>query len=101
MDQQENSTVLERQAQKTKPPGRYQVVLLNDDFTPQEFVVEILKDVFTKTDVEAVEIMLYVHYKGRGVCGVFTKEVAETKVENVLTRAQKEGHPLKCVMEAL
>lgn len=101
MNENEHSTVLERQEQQTKPPGMYQVILLNDDFTPQDFVVEVLMDCFNKTVEEAVQIMLHVHRLGRGTCGVYTREVAETKVERVLTNAQQDGHPLKCVMEAL
>lgn len=101
MNEHEKSVVLERQTQQTKPPGKYQVILLNDDFTPQDFVVDVLMDVFNKTEPEAVHIMLQVHYLQRGTCGVYTREVAETKLERVSTKAQKAGHPLKCVMEAL
>ena len=95
----ENSTVLEKQAQKLKPPSMYQVVLLNDDYTPMEFVVAIIQEYFNKDKETAMQIMLKVHVEGRGVCGVYTKDVALTKVELVLTHAKQAGHPLQCVME--
>ena len=82
-----------------KPP-MYEVCLLNDDYTPMEYVVSLLKIVFKKSESEAVNIMLMVHKKGSGVCGIFTKEVAETKVETVLKMAKSDQHPLKCIMEA-
>ncbi|MBR7801293.1 ATP-dependent Clp protease adapter ClpS [Undibacterium fentianense] len=96
---QDNSTVLEKQAQKLKPPSMYQVVLLNDDYTPMEFVVAIIQEYFNKDQETAMQIMLKVHIEGRGVCGVYTKDVAFTKVELVLTHAKQAGHPLQCVME--
>lgn len=95
----ENSTILEKQAQKLKPPSMYQVVLLNDDYTPMEFVVAIIQEYFSKDKETAMQIMLKVHVEGRGVCGVYTKDVALTKVELVLTHAKHAGHPLQCVME--
>ncbi|MBY0573666.1 MAG: ATP-dependent Clp protease adapter ClpS [Undibacterium sp.] len=95
----ENSTVLEKQAQKLKPPSMYQVVLLNDDYTPMEFVVAVIQEYFNKDKETAMQIMLKVHIDGRGVCGVYSKDVALTKVELVLTLARREGHPLQCVME--
>ena len=73
--------------------------MLNDDYTPMEYVVKLLKVVFKKGESEAVSIMLMVHEKGSGVCGVYTREIAETKVSTVLNMAKKDEHPLKCVME--
>jgi ATP-dependent Clp protease adaptor protein ClpS len=95
----ESGTILERQAEKLKPPPMYQVLLLNDDYTPMEFVVVILQEYFNKDRETALQIMLSVHRTGKGVCGVFPKDIAATKVEFVLTHAQKAGHPLQCVME--
>jgi len=95
----ENETILERQAQKLKPPPMYQVLLLNDDYTPMEFVVQIIQEYFNKDRESATQIMLKVHRDGKATCGVFTKDVASTKVELVLTHARQAGHPLQCVME--
>jgi ATP-dependent Clp protease adaptor protein ClpS len=96
---QDNGTVLEKQAQKVKPPSLYKVLLLNDDYTPMEFVVAIIREYFNKDGETAVQIMLAVHRDGKGVCGVFSKDIASTKVELVLSHAKKAGHPLQCVME--
>ena len=96
----QGAVVAERQASKTKPPRMYQVVMLNDDYTPMEFVVMVLQEYF-KLDLEtSTQIMLKIHHDGRGVCGVFTKDVAATKVELVLAAARRGGHPLQCIMEA-
>lgn len=95
----ENGTVLVRQEQELKPPSMYQVVLLNDDYTPMEFVVAIIQEYFNKDRETAMQIMLKVHRDGKGICGVFPKDIASTKVELVLTHARKAGHPLQCVME--
>jgi ATP-dependent Clp protease adaptor protein ClpS len=84
---------------KTKKPSLYKVLLLNDDYTPMEFVVHILEKIFGKTREEAVEVMLHVHRHGVGVCGVFTYEVAETKVTQVIEFARRHQHPLQCTME--
>jgi len=84
---------------KTKKPSLYRVLLLNDDYTPMEFVVYILERFFQKNREEATRIMLHVHQKGVGVCGIFTYEVAETKVAQVLDLAQRNEHPLQCTME--
>jgi ATP-dependent Clp protease adaptor protein ClpS len=84
---------------KLQKPPFYKVVLLNDDFTPMEFVVVILQRFFYKSREEATQIMLHVHQKGVGVCGLFTREVAETKVRQVLSFAQEHKHPLQCTME--
>ena len=90
----------ERQTQRTKPPNLYQVVMLNDDFTPMEFVVMVLQEFFRRDLETATHIMLKIHHEGRGVCGVYTKDVAATKVELVLAAARRAGHPLQCIMEA-
>lgn len=84
---------------KTKKPSLYRVLLLNDDFTPMEFVVHVLERFFSKNREQATQIMLHVHNNGVGECGVFTYEVAETKVTQVMDFAQKHQHPLQCVME--
>jgi ATP-dependent Clp protease adaptor protein ClpS len=89
--------LLERQT--LKPPPLYQVALLNDDYTPMEFVVAVIQEYFNKDRETATQIMLSVHRYGKGVCGVFSKDIASTKVEFVLTHARKAGHPLQCVME--
>jgi ATP-dependent Clp protease adaptor protein ClpS len=93
------SVVLERRTQKVKPPQMYQVVMLNDDYTPMEFVVGIIQEFFSKDLEEATRIMLKIHLDGKGVCGVYTKDVAATKVDRVLDAAHKAGHPLQCVSE--
>ena len=84
---------------KTKRPNLYRVLLLNDDYTPMEFVVLVLQDIFNKTREEAMRIMLHVHNKGVGECGVYPFEVAETKVTRVMDTARKNQHPLQSVME--
>ena len=84
---------------KTKKPNLYRVLLLNDDYTPMEFVVHVLERFFNKSIEEATEIMLHVHQNGVGQCGVYTYEVAETKVTMVMDFARKHQHPLQCVME--
>jgi ATP-dependent Clp protease adaptor protein ClpS len=84
---------------KTKRPSLYRVLLLNDDYTPMEFVILVLQDVFNKSREDAMQIMLHVHQKGVGECGVYPYEVAETKVTRVMDTARKNQHPLQCVME--
>lgn len=84
---------------RTKKPSLYRVLLLNDDYTPMEFVVYVLERFFQKTREEATTIMLHVHQNGVGVCGVYTYEVAETKVALVLDLARRHEHPLQCTME--
>jgi len=84
---------------KLKKPPLYSVVLLNDDFTPMEFVVEVLQTFFTLSTENATRIMLHVHTKGKGVCGVFTREIAETKVAQVNQYSRENKHPLLCEME--
>ena len=90
----------ERKAARTKPPQLYQVVMLNDDYTPMEFVVMVLQEYFNRDLETATQIMLKIHHEGRGVCGVFSKDVAATKVELVLAAARRGGHPLQCIMES-
>jgi len=99
-DEGEGAVVIERQPQKTEPPRLFQVLLLNDDFTPMEFVVMVLQEFFRHDLDTATQIMLKIHHEGRGVCGVFTKDVAATKVELVLAASRRAGHPLQCTMEA-
>lgn len=82
-----------------RPPPMYQVVMLNDDFTPMEFVVAILERVFRMPHARAMQVMLDVHQKGRAICGVYTREVAETKVSQVIELARDNDHPLLCVAE--
>jgi ATP-dependent Clp protease adaptor protein ClpS len=96
----QGAVVVERQPQKTVPPRMYQVVLLNDDYTPMEFVVMVLQEYFKRDLETATQIMLKIHHDGRGVCGVYSKDVASTKVELVVAAARRGGHPLQCIMEA-
>jgi ATP-dependent Clp protease adaptor protein ClpS len=84
---------------KTKKPSMYKVLMLNDDYTPMEFVVHVLEQFFSKNREEATRIMLHVHQRGVGVCGVFTYEVAETKVTQVIDYARQHQHPLQCTLE--
>ena len=84
---------------KTKKPSMYKVLMLNDDYTPMEFVVHVLERFFSKTHEEATRIMLHVHHRGVGICGVFTYEVAETKVTQVMDFARQHQHPLQCTLE--
>jgi len=84
---------------RTKKPSLYRVLILNDDYTPMEFVVYVLERFFNKSREEATTIMLHVHQNGVGVCGIFTYEVAETKVAQVLDLARRSEHPLQCTME--
>jgi ATP-dependent Clp protease adaptor protein ClpS len=84
---------------KTKKPSLYKVLLLNDDYTPMEFVVYVLERFFNKAHEDATRIMLHVHHKGVGICGVYTYEIAETKVAQVMNFARQHQHPLQCTME--
>src|SRR5664279_29682 len=88
-DDGQGAVVVERKAQKTEPPRMYQVILLNDDYTPMEFVVMVLQEYFNRDLETATQIMLKIHHEGRGVCGVFSKDVAATKVELVLAAARR------------
>lgn len=91
--------VVTKTSPKTKRPSLYKVILLNDDYTPQEFVVWLLQAVFKKDPEEAIRIMLHVHQTGVGICGVYTYEVAETKVAQVMELSRRNQHPLQCTME--
>ncbi len=95
----DNTSVLVETRTRTKRPPRYKVLLLNDDFTPMEFVVAVLEQFFSKSHAEAFEIMLTVHKKGVAVVGVFSHEIAETKVGQVMDFARRHQHPLQCTME--
>lgn len=92
-------TVLEAQRKSLMPPPLYTVILLNDDYTPMDFVVHILQKYFLKNREQATQIMLKVHMEGRGICGVYPRDVAATKVEQVLSFARENQHPLACIME--
>ena len=91
--------VVEEAAPRLKRPPLYQVLLLNDDFTPMEFVVDVLERIFGMDRVKATRVMIEVHTRGRGVCGVYTFEIAETKVAQVMAYARQHQHPLLCTME--
>ncbi len=93
------TSVVTRVKPKVKKPSLYRVLLLNDDFTPMEFVIYVLEQHFSMTPEQATTVMLHVHNNGVGECGVFTYEVAETKVAQVMNAARKNQHPLQCVME--
>ncbi|MES2948799.1 MAG: ATP-dependent Clp protease adapter ClpS [Pseudomonadota bacterium] len=95
------SVVLERRTQRIKPPHMYQVVMLNDDYTPMEFVVVVIQEYFGKDLESATRIMLKIHLDGKAVCGVYSRDVAVTKVDQVMEAAHKAGHPLQCVCEPL
>jgi ATP-dependent Clp protease adaptor protein ClpS len=99
MSPQDPSTILERQEAKTKPPPMFQVLLLNDDFTPMEFVVIVLQKFFGMSREKATQVMLAVHREGRGVCGLYPRDIASTKVEQVCSFSRQHQHPLQCVME--
>jgi ATP-dependent Clp protease adaptor protein ClpS len=90
---------VEEERPKVKRPPLYRVVLINDDYTPMEFVVDILETVFGLDRTRATQVMLEVHTKGKGICGVFNYEIAETKVAQVMALAQQHQHPLLCTME--
>lgn len=98
-DQDNKTHVATRTKPKIKKPNLFRVLLLNDDFTPMEFVEVVLQRFFSKTPEQATAIMLHVHNHGVGECGVYTFEIAESKVEQVMGFAQKNQHPLQCVME--
>jgi ATP-dependent Clp protease adaptor protein ClpS len=93
------ASVIAKVKPKTKRPNLYRVLILNDDYTPMEFVVHVLEKFFQKDVEAATKIMLHVHHHGIGECGVFTYEIAETKVTQVMDFARKHQHPLQCVME--
>jgi ATP-dependent Clp protease adaptor protein ClpS len=95
----DNGVALQEARPKLKRPPMYKVVLLNDDYTPMEFVVHILQDIFAMNVEKATQVMLHVHTRGVGVCGVFSRDIAETKVSQVNQAARENQHPLKCSME--
>ena len=97
--QHKNDSVLEAKKAKVKLPPMYKVLLLNDDYTPMEFVVLVLQKFFAMTRERATQVMLKVHREGIGVCGVFPRDMASTKVQQVAGYARKYQHPLQCVME--
>ena len=97
---QEN-TLEATKTQKPKPPSMYSVLLFNDDYTPMEFVVEVLERFFNKNREQATQIMLQVHTKGSAVCGIYPLDIAETKVSQVLDLAKEQGHPLQCNMQEI
>jgi len=92
-------TVLESKKSRVKPPPLFKVLILNDDYTPMEFVVVVLQSFFALSREKATQIMLKVHREGMGVCGVYPRDIATTKVEQVVSYARKHQHPLQCVME--
>ena len=94
-----STDVIVKTKPKTKTPSLYKVLMLNDDYTPMEFVVHVLEKFFGKNRADATRIMLHVHQRGVGVCGVFTYEVAETKVNAVIDYARRHQHPLQCTLE--
>ena len=98
-DEEGKTGLVTKTRPKTKKPSLYKVLLLNDDYTPMEFVVHVLEKYFSKGREEATRIMLHVHQHGVGVCGVYTYEVAETKVAQVVETARRHQHPLQCTME--
>ena len=96
----DNDSLIKTQTKnKLKKPSLYKVLILNDDYTPMEFVVYLLKSFFNKSNEEATKIMLHVHQNGIGVCGIFSYEIAETKFIQVLDTSRKNNHPLQCTME--
>ncbi len=95
----DRDVAVEEAEPKLKRPALYRVILINDDYTPMEFVVEVLETVFGMERNRATRVMLEVHTKGKGICGVFTYEIAETKVAQVMGVAQQQQHPLLCTME--
>jgi ATP-dependent Clp protease adaptor protein ClpS len=98
-NQEQHGSVLEAEKAKVKPPPLYKVMLLNDDYTPMDFVVVVLQTVFAMSREKATQVMLQVHREGMGVCGTYTREVANAKVEQVISVARKHQHPLQCTME--
>lgn len=98
---EDEDTVLEAVKPRIKPPRKYQVVLLNDDFTPMDFVIEVLNRFFGMDSAKAEAVMMAVHEQGKGVCGVYSKEVAEMKVSLVNNFSRESQHPLQCQMEVV
>lgn len=98
-DRRTGGEILERTKQETKNPELYKVLLLNDDYTTMDFVVDVLESIFHKQPAEAFRIMMAVHTQGKGLCGVYPHEVAETKLDAVMSRAREHGFPLRAAME--
>ena len=98
-DRDAGGDVRERVERRTKEPSLHSVVLLNDDYTPMQFVVDILESVFQKSPAEAYRVMMQVHLNGQGVAGIYPWDIAETKVDAVLSRAREAGHPLQATIE--
>lgn len=98
-DKHESNTALAPERSRIKPPGMYKVILHNDDYTTMEFVIEVLQRYFAINSERAQQLMLQIHNQGSAVCGVFTRDVAETKVAQVTEFARQNGHPLRCSME--
>lgn len=99
IENESNTGVITERQVRTERPYLYKVLLHNDDYTPMEFVTEVLERFFSKTHAQATEIMLAVHHKGVGVCGIYPYEVAETKVAQVIEAAREQEYPLQCTME--
>lgn len=97
----ESDTLLNENDRKTAPPKRYGVFLLNDDYTTMDFVVEVLSEVFMLGEEQAVAVMLLVHHEGKGLCGTYTRDIAQTKQLQVMQRAKAAGHPLQCTVEEI
>ena len=98
-NREQNGSVLEAERTRTKPPPLFKVILLNDDYTPMDFVVVVLQTVFGMSREKATQVMLQVHREGMGVCGTYTREIAAAKVDQVRGLAKKHQHPLQCTME--
>jgi ATP-dependent Clp protease adaptor protein ClpS len=98
-NQEQNGSVLEAERTRVKPPPLFKVILLNDDYTPMDFVVVVLQTVFSMSREKATLVMLQVHREGMGVCGTFTRDVAAAKVDQVIDIARRHQHPLQCTME--
>ena len=103
MEQNHNEEGLKLKPAKVKPklPGMYKVIILNDDFTPMEFVANIIQIVFNKTPDDATRVMLQIHTEGMGICGIYPFEIAETKMNQVLNFAKESQHPLQCIIEEI
>lgn len=97
----ESDTLLNENDRKTAPPKRYGVFLLNDDYTTMDFVVEVLSEVFMLGEEQAVAVMLLVHHEGKGLCGTYTRDIAQTKQLQVMQRVKAAGHPLQCTVEEI
>ena len=98
-NQEQHDSVLDAERTRVKPPPLFKVLLLNDDYTPMDFVVVVLQTVFSMSREKATQVMLQVHREGMGVCGTYTREVASAKVDQVIEIARKHQHPLQCTME--